>query len=64
MIKGFFGGVKEPIEIESPVSAALGCGCYCNCPDRIDSVNGPTTMNTDLNCQPLPKFIYIGPIPH
>lgn len=61
MIKGFFGGVKEPIDI--PVSTTLGCGCTCSCPDTHDTVNGPTTMNTDLNCQPLPKFLYIGPMP-
>lgn len=60
MITNFYGGVKEEPNVTTAVT--LGCGCTCNCPDTMDRVNGPQTCETNLVCQPAPKFVM--PIPY
>ncbi len=61
MITNFYGGVKKAPK--ESISVTLGCGCFCNCPDHEDSINGPSTSNTNLVCQPMPKLVMPIPFP-
>lgn len=59
MILNFHGGIEATPEL----SVTMGCGCHCDCSRGNDSANGISWCEVNLECQPLPFFIFIWPQP-